>query len=495
MPRFVLLCLLAAGLRAGVIQGVAVEHASGRPLSRTLIRLEPIPGSYTPPQPMTVRAGRAGQFVFPTVPPGMYRIVAQRLGYATAFYGQRRPEGQAAPIQVTPESQLFAELRLRRLGAIIGTVFDENDVGIPGVTVVAYKASLPLRSAGRATSDDRGVFRVAGLSPGRYWIRTGGHVLEDGTGLLPTWAPQSREVREAKQFEARLDSETPDAYVRPDPGRLFSLRGGVSCPPPQPVQVTLISETGKKSVQVFCEGGYQFENLAPMPYEIVASTNNGSLVTYVELNLQGDAVVPLQLTRVPEVTFDAGKATDVSLTGRRADLAAVDQPVKIELPETKLPPGYWNFNATAGPGRYVESVASMFRDIRRPWRPERPADAHEVFIEPQFRNRFKIVVSDKAGQIDGTVTTAGKRTVAGAPVFLWPVSDTNRRILGGPRETLSDIEGRFRFEGLPPGDYRVLATFDASEANTEIIEEARASTVRVEPSQSVNLDLPLWIAP
>jgi protocatechuate 3,4-dioxygenase beta subunit len=75
------------------------------------------------------------------------------------------------------------------------------------------------------------------------------------------------------------------------------------------------------------------------------------------------------------------------------------------------------------------------------------------------------------------------------------VTETTRRQAGGWRSTIADVKGLFRFENLPPGDYRLLATFDASEATAELMEEAQAGTIRLEPEQVAGRDLPLWVAP
>jgi hypothetical protein len=80
-------------------------------------------------------------------------------------------------------------------------------------------------------------------------------------------------------------------------------------------------------------------------------------------------------------------------------------------------------------------------------------------------------------------------------VFLWPVADSARRSLGGPLLRLSDTEGRFRFDSLPPGDYRLLASFDVNEIDEELIEASSAAIVHAEASQTANIDLPVWIAP
>ena len=64
-----LLCfLLASPTYAGVVQGMVAEHATGLPMSRALVRLEPIPGN--PAKPLEVRSGRSGRFEFNFVPDG-----------------------------------------------------------------------------------------------------------------------------------------------------------------------------------------------------------------------------------------------------------------------------------------------------------------------------------------------------------------------------------------------------------------------------------------
>ena len=104
------------------------------------------------------------------------------------------------------------------------------------------------------------------------------------------------------------------------------------------------------------------------------------------------------------------------------------------------------------------------------------------------------MVSDQACQIAGRAMTDSK-PATGAPVFLWPVAESARRSLSGPLQVLSDTEGRFRFDSLPPGDYRLLASFDVNEIDEELIEASHAAAVHAEASQTAAIDLPLWIAP
>ncbi|HYK18025.1 MAG TPA: carboxypeptidase-like regulatory domain-containing protein [Bryobacteraceae bacterium] len=96
--------------------------------------------------------------------------------------------------------------------------------------------------------------------------------------------------------------------------------------------------------------------------------------------------------------------------------------------------------------------------------------------------------------MSGRVTADGA-PVLEIPVFFWPVGESTRRSLGGPKQLLSSTAGRFEFPDLPPGDYRLLATFDMSEVDEETLDGARAVAVHVDPSQAATADLSPWIAP
>ena len=418
----------------------------------------------------------------------------------------------APAILVTPDSTLFAELRMVRKGAISGRVLDENGVGISGVPVIAYRARLPLRQAGHAESDDRGVYRIHGLDPGKYWIRSGAYTLDDGTGLLPTFGPQARDVRNARVHDVRVDSETQYADVEPEIGVLFSLSGKVTCAPEPParsdggpaplVQLTVSSETGRRTTQVVCNGRYRFEGLAPGRYEVFGKLGDGALSGFVELSLDKNSDLgSVEVTPSPEVQFNVRRAgqgearVPVTLTGRRDDLSEVEEPRAIKMPRATLPAGHWNFQGSAGPGQYIESIGPPLTPQQVRLAAEQlPSDSFRVLITNRAGMVVPVVVAEPAGVIAGSVVREGN-AVPGAPVFLWPVQDDTQRQLGGTRQILSDTGGKFRFDGLPPGDYRLVASFDVSGIDEEVLLQTNAPTVHAAVSETATKDLGLWIAP
>lgn len=499
MRALCLLLLLAQTLPAGVIGGVVLDWASGKPLSRTVVTLTPVPGTNAKQQ--QVRSGRSGQFQFIRIPDGLYILQTQREGFLPAAHGQRRPTGHGTPITVSRDSSLFSELRLHRMGALTGTVLDENGIGIPGVQVVAYRARLPLRVAGHGQADDRGIFRIAGLELGKYWVRSASHRLDDGTGLLPMFGPEAREPRDAVAHEVRFDNDTVDANVRPEPGQLSVLSGLVACDRAgAAVSLILSSEVLRRTVQTGCGAQYQFVDLPPAVYELYGAYTDGAGSGFFEISLSQNTQLPLQLTYTDPTYFEIQAPnrqplrTPVAIIARRDDLSGLEPPFELPTLRPPLPAGHFEFSATAGPNQYVVSIASMRGDARRPWRAIRPPEGFPVYIEPRAPNRVRVVISDRAASLSGVVSESGK-PAPGMPVFLWPVKEDTRRMLGPPRQLLSDKDGRFTFTGLPPGDYRVVSTMDAREPTAELMEESHAPTVTLAEGQSTQVELALWLAP
>jgi protocatechuate 3,4-dioxygenase beta subunit len=481
---------------AGVIKGSVIEYSSGRPLARSVVRLQPVQkngGAL-----LQIRADRGGAFVFPVVPSGLYLIIATREYYFPASFGQRRPSGQGVPVEITTDSNIFAELRMRRMGVVTGTVLDENDVGMANAPVVAYRAKLPLQAVGRGISDDRGVYRIFNLEPGKYWVRTAPYQHSDGSGWLPTFGPETTTTRDAAIHEVRVDYETAYANLRPTQGRLFRMGGIAQCPVGSTAKVTLSSEVERKTTVVGCGQRYQFDGLAPASYEVFAESTPDGYAGFIEQFLDRDSSgVHVSTGPLPRVTVEyAGRmrgSTDsqIAVFGHRQDLADLekDQPIALSGP---LAPGHWLMNARVGPTQYVESITSS--SFARERRSGQASDAFDVIIQGGT-NRITISVSDRAAQMEGTVTGPDAKPVAGAPVFIWPMTEMARRSLGGAKLTLADGKGHYQFTGLPPGDYRVLATFDASEGDQEIADAARVPLTRIDASQRLILDLALWIAP
>jgi hypothetical protein len=329
-------------------------------------------------------------------------------------------------------------------------------------------------------------------------VRTVAHTLDDGSGRLPTFGPETMETRDARLHEVRVDEETAYADLRPMPGRLFRMGGLVQCSAGSLATVTLSSETERKTMQVPCSQGYRFEGLAPAVYEIFAESKDGYagfFEQFVDRNVDSANVNTAPL---PQVDVEVRKGdtralvrTPITLLGHRQDLSDLekDQPIAMRGP---LAPGHWLMSARVGATQYVESITGS--GFVRERRPVQPSDAFDVMIGTGYA-RIVVTISDRAAETEGSVVGADSKAIPGAPVFLWPVTEASRRSIGGAKRVLTDSSGHYEFDGLPPGDYRVLATFDISEVDEEILDAAHVSVTRLDLGQKLTADLPLWIAP
>ncbi|MBI3684031.1 MAG: carboxypeptidase regulatory-like domain-containing protein [Acidobacteria bacterium] len=485
-------CALAASLQAGIIHGIVIEQASSRPLARTRVQLQVVRGGRLETVSQAVTS-RAGQYWFPSLADGAYVVKAVRAGYAESYYGRKRAE----PVAVEGDSNAFAEIRMKKLGAITGRISDENLVALAGVEVIAYPARLPLRMAATAKTDDRGVYRVAGLLPGRYWVRTAAHTLEDGSGLLPTFFPGSPGTQEARILQVTLDGEAADADFLPLPGRLFRISGRVTgCPVNEKLaRVTLSSDTGRKETQAPCEGRYTFEGLAPANYELAAEPASvpGRAAFAEQFVDQDTESAHLQMTLLPQVEVRMEGADNaavpqdqIRVSLRRRDLAGEGSlsPLKKEMT-----PGYWEVFVQAPASHYFAKFSSLDMRRRGP-RVGESKDAPEVFLGLAGFNRMTLTFSNRPAAIEGVVRSGGD-PAAGAPVFLYPAGADLRKRLYGYKMLYTDAKGMFRFGGLPPGSYLLMSSEDLDEIHETTLADARAKSVELIEGRVERVELAL----
>lgn len=477
---------------AAVIKGVLVDNYTGRPLARTLCVLTPLQG--TREATLSLRTGAAGQFTFSNLAPGAYLLTCTHRGFAPLRHGQKNWNAPAAPIVVGSDDAPFLTLRMRRYGGITGTIQDENEIGFADVDVYAYKANRPSRHVAKTRTDDRGNFRLGGLEPGTYLVRTGAQQLEDGTGLLPSFHREAVTPEEARPVDVILEEDTRFVSVRPAYGKLLRLRGQVYAGG-GPVQVTLTSPLGSVTTLADSQGNFSFDQLPPGPYEVLAvlRTGTATLADWRELYLDRDndnAGLTLARTAQAQATIvgTEGQPAAPTLLLRRKELDG--EGIELRWPGGKgyqeLLPGKWEARAVTEPSNYPASIQIIG--------PPRRGDAWSEFrANKSSLVRLQVVISGKPAAVSGKAARAANDPAGGAVVFLetWD-PDTGRRI-GELRKQTTDSAGAFRFEGLPPGTYRLLATFEFVDPDER--EMANGRLIRLTEGEAMVQDLDLFVIP
>ena len=453
-----LACAVAA--QAAVIEGTVLERQTGRALARARVLLMPIKagGAQT-----SVFTDTHGGFSIQAAA-GAYVLNVERRGYAPAFYGQKMWNSPGTPIVVESESRFTANVQLSRLGAILGQVLDENGVGLADFQVYAYRDTKPLQLTAQGITDDRGVFRIAGLSPGRYRVRSGPKQLPDGVGMLPAFYGDSMGAEGSQTVGVSLDAETEGIRITPVPGRVLHLGGRVTFPGVDSVH--LYSDLGSRVAPVDAAGRFAFDELAPGRYEVIAESNaiGQKLTGYAtvwlkenidDIQLEG-APAPVIQFRCEDTASKPLSTKSMSMMVTRSSPPDDSRAQQLSCGEAVTASvGSWQIVISTPSDFYVASVSAQGR----------PLESSEISLLPGERIEIALAASEKPASLKGTVTGQDGRPAIGSMVFLRAAdAGVERRLFrGGFARTGQD--GTFVLTGLPPGRYLVAASFDIQSAD------------------------------
>jgi hypothetical protein len=450
--RVLLILTLVAAAAAGhaaTLRGMVVEAQTGKPLARALVVVQPVAGGAGATQ--SIRSNGSGVFLFPPMPAGAYLVSAARRAFAPVQYGQKGWKSSGVPVVLQESEETIIRIAMPRFGAITGRIVDENDVGLPEHEVIAYRNTRPPVMVAKAATDDRGAYRIFGLEPGNYVVRSATKLYDDG-GYLPTFYNNVSTVDSARPVEVVLDQDTPDILIRPSPGRLYNIAGAIfNANSRLQITVTLISDMGTESVSPDSNGRYKFSPVAPGKYDVYAQAyggrGQGMLAAFQPLDIERDQTnVDFTLRPEPEVQFvfedPKGGPVDSSpmqIIARHKMLSG-DMPAEFLRPANNrqnFAPGRWEFSLAPDAGFYV-------------------IGEHQVLLNQATVVKF--VLSTSPAAVHGVVANEAGRQVAGIPVYL-------ERTPGDLRTTRTDVNGEYHFFGLAPGTYRILSTFAAYSTN------------------------------
>jgi hypothetical protein len=294
--------------------------------------------------------------------------------------------------------------------------------------------------------------------------------------------------------EVYLDADARDADVHPIKGNLFTI-SGFAGPLPDPsqnftVNVTLASDLGRRT----SEGQYfRFAALAPGPYEIYVEARENTPGTrffggYVEFRVDRNTNnfgVLLNQVRETLVNFQGVSTAGIAI--RRKDLAGPGPTQELPLSPTNravIPPGRWELSVTSPAGYYVSRFTPSGRNGNT-----RPDGWNEILM--QRFDTINIGLTGGASAMHGIVKTSGS-PAEGAPVFLEAWDPIQRKRLVDLRETRADMRGNYRFEGLAPGSYRVLSTFEYLAPDSKSMDVAGAQPIEIVAHTDLQTDLELY---
>jgi hypothetical protein len=497
--RICLLLAFGAALQGAVIRGSVVENQSGHFLARAVVSLEPVAGSAGPH--LSVRTNASGFFEFANLPAGTYLIAAARRAFAPVQYGQKHWRASGVPIVIADNDSTFLNIRLPRLGAIAGTLLDENDVGLPDHDVAVYTDARPPTLLTRARTDDRGMYRFFGLDPGAYLVRTLTKSDEEGA-YLPTFFRDVAILDQAIPVDVTLDQQVDNVNIRPALGRLFTVAGRAFTPGQSGITVTMVSDMGTETADTDFTGNFHFNPAAPGQYELLAVSTLGrlSFAAYQPLSLDRDQPnLSLPLSNYPTIQFAFEDTKGVPIDGRQFQVllrhkdlsgAGKAETMRGGAARTGVLPGRYDAALGPAPAWYVVSVSGP--------RPEgldagRADGWNEIILPPNSANTLKFVLSPSPATLHGVVRDGGGAPVAGIPVFLEAYDLERRKRVKDFQILRTDINGGYRFTGLAPGSYRLLATFDYRTPDAQVMELPVVKMAKLDEGRDAIQDLDQYV--
>jgi hypothetical protein len=183
------------------ISGVVVNAQTGEPVKYALVTLmgfqKPDPqqqGKFKPPLQKSTQAGAAGEFQFQGLGNANYNLSAQKPGFNNVF----SPNDLKSRLVDLSSSVSGVEVKLSPLGVIEGKVIDQNDEPLRGVNVLALQVQIndgqrDTNAPRSVATDDRGMYRLWNLPPGRYYMKAAGksggtnRYVGDSTPYYSSW--------------------------------------------------------------------------------------------------------------------------------------------------------------------------------------------------------------------------------------------------------------------------------------------------------------------
>jgi protocatechuate 3,4-dioxygenase beta subunit len=207
-----------------------------------------------------------GRYQFAELPAGRFSVTADKAGYVTLQYGQRRPFEAGTPVTVSDaEMHDRVDFMLPRGSVISVRITDEFGEPVAGVQVQVQRyqygpdGQRRLTSAGTqtpfATTDDRGEFRAFGLMPGEYVVVasmralggvTGTGANDTSEGFAPTFYPGTISADQAQPITLGIGQEQAIQFgmVASRMGRVSGIVSDANGQPAAGAGLTLITVAG-----------------------------------------------------------------------------------------------------------------------------------------------------------------------------------------------------------------------------------------------------------
>jgi len=398
-----LAALPVGGQAPTAVSGRVIADDTGEPVANARVAA-PLAAVGSP----VVLTDDDGRFTL-TIPAGATRIAASKTGYGRS------------ETPVTAGRQTI-DIHLQRAAAVTGRVVDEVGEPILGARVSARGAPPgPDQAAAGTLTDDRGEYRLAGLSAGRYVIST-----------TATGAMKPETVGPNLIFRQTLETVFyPGASTRTE-AEVIAL-----APADERARIDFVVPGGRSM-------GQAFNVLLQMPIVRPVEASAGAAASGI---IRGRVVS----TEGRNLPF-ADVRLFVEGDARQSQAVRADNDAQYEF--RNLPAGRYRliaaktgFGPVASDGRTTDRGAATIPDVG------------VVLAAGEQRERVDVRLL-RWGTLSGRVLDERGEPLQGARVdLLRPRFEAGRRrLMPASAAALTDDQGRYRLYSLPPGQYIVSAS-------------------------------------
>ncbi len=524
---------LSASAQAGGgfrVSGTVVNSLTGQPVAQARVRLVP---TQEMDKSSVVIATDAGQFAFDNVAAGKYALVAGKPGYLIEAFNEHEQYSTAIAVGrpgLKTEDLIF---RLHPEAIISGQVTDEQNEPVPEADAVLFQYFLrdgerKITQREQTKTDDRGLYRFSGLSPGTYFVVISARPwytqylqpapAEAADGAQPDLPDKNSQLDltyPLTYYSGVTDPEsatplklaagdrisadirlvpTPALHIRVkapnlDPNQGFSAVitpktfNGAILPTPLPAQTTM-PQPGELRIGGIAPGRYHLQLVFPGKQtssydqdldlesntEIDAASNNAAADISGVVKFQDGSPAP------------PGAAILLTSEMSSSAVAQISQNGEFRFDQgTTLPPGKYDVHIARVPDIAFQSISARGARV----------SGRKVELTGSGPVRLTVTLARGLGRITGTaVSSKDGAPVAGAMVLLVPQNpETDPALV---RRDQSDSDGTFTLPSVRPGRYRLLAIqngWDLEWMNPQVLQPylAAGAAVEVEKDRTYNL--------
>ncbi len=456
-------------MEKGSIAGRILDASTGAPLSGVFVRLSPL-DAQTKVVVHPAKSDLDGSFRFQPVPAGRYLIIPRKAGYAEDIGSE-----DAGSFQVkSNEPASLVLIRMIPLGAITGTVVDENDTPLAGVHMYALMLDpvfIPPRlhtAEAHAVTDRRGRYSISKLPGGSYYVLALPNSrlvrADNGYQSVPTFFPEASDLDDGARVFVQ-PGQTMRADMRIRVALTHRVEGKIAELPPRvrDDQCWLeMSPSGDRQLAVLrrpitirADRSFLLTGIPSGNYEITLSTlreGHKVLLSKVEVDVGSNDVTGVDLTPMRPVTVtglvrrEDNNPMPIGPVGFRLvpfdEGISYGQPVGADgvIKIDGVEPNRYLFQVFPGePGLYVSSLELNHQDVSNEY----------VDLSAGSISQVTAVLRAGTGVIRGTVTDGAEMVIL-APESPWPDGSNieHQTVRNG---------GTFEFRNVPPGDYFLYA--------------------------------------